>query len=153
MWIIVDNLKFSELAREFLRDVSGELDPHMSNKSEIVEFNDSVSLFTASYAQFAKYGRGAGKVPFSVIFDWVKSKSIQFDGLSQKSTAWAITKSISKKGTLNHVPNAPNVFEEAIEKHIDDFGVAVSLDLAREVSIQVRDAYLREIEKEIIFKI
>ena len=36
-------------------------------------------------------------------------------------TAWAIAKSISKKGTSNYVPNAPDVFEEAIGLHMSKF--------------------------------
>lgn len=136
---------FSELlsiASEFLKLVSGELDPYTSKKGIIEVGNTEVKLFTVEHIQFAKYGRGAGKPPpFKDIFEYVKEKGIRFNDTDQEGTAWAIVNSISKKGTSNYVPNAPNALDEAIKKHYATFNKEMAAKIKVVVNDDINAAY------------
>ena len=110
-------MSFVSITREFLMLVKGDLDEYTTQKSTIKVNNFlSLSLFTPAHLQFAKYGRGPGKMPpLDPLIEWVSKKGIVSGGPSQaRGAAFAIAKSISKKGTKNYVPNAPNALEEAL---------------------------------------
>lgn len=113
-----------DVAREFLMAVKHELDPYTTRKGEVVQSGQfEFTLLTPSHIHFAKYGRGPGRMPpVDPLLKWVQDKGIQFDGLTQEGTAWAIAKSIEKRGTKNYVPNAPNALDEALTKHYRTFG-------------------------------
>lgn len=113
-------MSFVSVTREFLQLVKGDLDQYTTQKSTIKVNNFlSLTLITPAHVQFAKYGRGPGKTPpLDPIIAWVKKKGVIKGGGSVEGTAFAIAKSIGKKGTKNYVPNAPNAIEEAINKHL-----------------------------------
>jgi len=109
--------------------VKGDLDQYTTQKSTIKVNNFlSLSLFTPAHLQFAKYGRGPGKMPpLDPLIEWVSKKGIVSGGSSQaRGAAFAIAKSISKKGTKNYVPNAPNALEEALNKHMNTYVTKVN---------------------------
>ena len=109
--------------------VKGDLDEYTTQKSTIKVNNFlSLSLFTPAHLQFAKYGRGPGKMPpLDPLIEWVSKKGIVSGGSSQaRGAAFAIAKSISKKGTKNYVPNAPNALEEALNKHMNTYVTKVN---------------------------
>lgn len=113
---------FLKLATLFLESVTSELDPFTSKDGIIATEGDSVALYTPDYIQFAKYGRGPGKLPpLDPILDWVKSRGIIFDGLDEEGTAKAIMYGIGKNGTVRYVPDAPNALEEAIGKNLSSY--------------------------------
>lgn len=116
-------MELIDIAREFLMAVKGELDPWTTRKGEInVESEYAVTLLTPFHAHYAKYGRPPGKQPpVDDMLEWVKREGIIFEGNTELGTAWAIAKSIAKKGTANYDPNAPYIMEEAIDKHIDEY--------------------------------
>jgi hypothetical protein len=92
--------QFQIVTRQFLSMVAGELDPHTSEDSEIDVISPfEIVLLTPSHAHWAKYGRGPGKIKNGVIEEWVAEKGIDF-GFGQKSAAFVIKRSISKKGTI-----------------------------------------------------
>lgn len=114
---------FIDIAKEYIKLITGELQPYTSEKiTVLIDSQNKVSFFTPAHMQFAKYGRGPGKQPpLDSILDWVKEGRIQFRDAkgrftTYEGTAWAIAKSIAKKGTANWVPGAPNALEEALEK-------------------------------------
>ena len=148
-------MKMIDIAREFLEMVSKELDPYTSNKGYIKEEGDGkITLLTPSHIQFAKYGRGPGKPPpFDTIFDWVKKEGIIFDGTDAEGTAWAITKSIGKKGTLNWQPNAPNAMDEAITTHIDSYNEKLANMLAVQINDNLQETYRKLFPKNMEYKI
>lgn len=113
-------MSFVSIAKDFLLLVKGELDQHTTEKSEIKVANFlSVSIFTPAHVQFAAYGRGPGKQPpLDPLIEWVKRKGIVTGEKNIRGAAFAIAKSIGKNGTKNYVSNAPNVIEEALEKHL-----------------------------------
>jgi hypothetical protein len=113
-------MSFVSIAKDFLLLVKGELDPYTTQKSEIKVANFlSVSIFTPAHVQFAAYGRGPGKQPpLDPLIEWVRKKGIVTGEKNIRGAAFAIAKSIGKKGTKNYVSNAPNVIEEALEKHL-----------------------------------
>lgn len=116
-------MSFVAIAKEFFKAVSADLDPYTTEKSKI-KVNDfkSVSLETVKHIQFARYGRGPGKQPpLDPLIEWVKKKGIVTNNKEAEGTAFAIAKSISKKGTKNWKPNAPNAIEEAINDNILDY--------------------------------
>jgi len=143
-----------DVAREFLEMVSGELDPYTSDKGIIkTEGMNKVVLLTPYHIQFAKYGRGPGKQPpHQVILDWVKEENIKFDGSDYEGTAWAIAKSIGKKGTLNWKPNAPNAMDEAITKHLDEYNKKAANMLALTVHDQMQETYRKLYPQNITYK-
>ncbi|UXQ88757.1 hypothetical protein [Tenacibaculum phage Larrie] len=134
------NDELREIIIQFLESVKKELDEFTSEKGHIETSGDSVSLFTPHYIQFAKYGRGAGKMPpIEPLVDWVKRKGIVSEDSQARGTAFAIAKSISKKGTLNHVPNAPNAIEEAMENALDSYTINISGYFSDEINNAVLD--------------
>lgn len=145
---------FLDTAVDFLKLVTGELDPHTSNKGVIDKDNLSATLLTPSHIQFAKYGRGPGKMPpINNLIAWIKSKGIVKDDKEARGTAFAIAKSISKNGTANYKPNAPNALVEAIEMHQEEFNKAV-VDIAKvtinnELQNIYRDSFKEKIKYEI----
>lgn len=139
---------FVEIARQFLFMVSGELQPYVSDKIEIDVSGNSVTLFAPSHVQFAKYGRAPGKQPpINKIIQFVKKKGIIFKNSTEEGTAWAIAKSIAKKGTKNYVPGAPNVFEEAINKHFENYVEEMSEHLLTSTERELNNIYLKMFPK------
>lgn len=118
-----------EIAEQFLLAVKGDLDPYTTPNSIIdKESETKISLFTPDYVQFAAYGRGPGKQPpVGAIVEWLERKGTISDEKERLGTAWAIAKQIKEKGTVNYVPNAPLVMEEAINKHYETY-LRASLD-------------------------
>lgn len=116
-------MSFVSIAKEFFKAVASELDPYTSEDSKLKVNNfKSVTLATVEHVQFAKYGRGPGKQPpIDPLIKWVKRVGIVKNDKEARGTAFAIAKSIAKKGTKNYVPNAPNAIEEAIADHILDY--------------------------------
>ena len=116
-------MSFVSIAKEFFKAVASELDPYTSEDSKVKVKNfKEVTLQTVRHVQFAKYGRGPGKAPpIDPIIDWLKRKGIVTDQKEARGTAFAIAKSISKKGTKNWKPNAPNAIEEAINNNILEY--------------------------------
>ena len=151
-------MEFLNIAEAFLKAVTSELDPHTSNKGVIVKNNDdqSVVLFTPSHIQFAKYGRGKGKQPpVDAILKWVTSSGVIKYGSQKEAlgTAWAIAKSISKNGTKNYVPNAPNALEEALNKHLNNLNESISKNVVKITSEQVEGIFTKHIPRNSSFKI
>ena len=151
-------MEFLDIAEAFLKAVTGELDPHTSTKGVIVRDSggQSVSLFTPSHIQFAKYGRGPGKQPpVDVILKWVTTSGVIQYGSEKEAlgTAWAIAKSISKKGTSNYVPNAPDVFEEAIGLHMSKFNGEINQRIVKITAEKVEKIFDENIPRNTPFKI
>ena len=137
------NAELIEIATEFMRAVSQELDPYTSQDGKIITTPTSVTLLTPSHIQFARYGRGPGKKPpLDPILSWVNAKGIQFEGSTKRGTAFAIQASIGKNGTKNWVKGAPNALEEAIQKDFDTYnrrmGDIMATEIHREVDEIVR---------------
>lgn len=147
-------MEFIDIAKEFLLMVSGELDPYTTRDGEIEVGSDRVTLFTPAHIQFAKYGRGPGKKPpLDPILAFVKEKGIIFDNATQRGTAFAIMNSISKKGTSNWVPDAPNALDEAINKNLEGYYKDLSKIIFIEQTKELDKLYEKQFGKEIEFKI
>lgn len=59
--------------------------------------------FPTLYAYYVEFGRRAGKFPpFRYIYEWVRVKHFATDDKEAKTIAYAIQKSIGKKGTRPH---------------------------------------------------
>lgn len=145
-------MSFVKIAKEFLMAVKGELDPYTTQKSEVKVRNFfTVELLTPSHIQFARYGRGPGKrPPINPILEWVQQKRIAM-GTEAKGTAYAIANSISKKGTSNYVPNAPNFLEEMLRKHMDEYLDKLNeghLKKTNEKHMEEMESIFADLEKE-----
>lgn len=148
--------EFLVIAEAFLKAVSGELDPSTEEKGIIVvdKEGNSVSLFTPSHIQFAKYGRGPGKQPpVDDILKWVSKKGIVSGVKEQLGMAWGIAISISKNGTKNWVPNAPNALQEAIDNNIQKYYDDTNKEVVKIESEKIDKILREEFPKEIEFKI
>lgn len=146
-------MDLKDIAIEFLKLVKKDLDKSTTRKGRIESDKDSITLFTPSHIQFARYGRGAGKMPpIEPLVDWVKQKGLVKSNKEALGTAWAIAKSISKKGTKNYVKNAPNAIEEAIDKYFrpyqDKLNEKYIDTLSEELEEKYRDAIPPTIGKE-----
>lgn len=148
-------MSFVSIAKEFFKAVSLELDPYTTIKGEVnVNSFTSVSLTTVKHIQFAKYGRGPGKQPpINTILDFVKKKGIIFEGADELGTAWAIAKSISKKGTKNWKPNAPNAIEEALSNNVLEYNKKLSNFVLDTQFIELEQIYANSIPRKITLKI
>lgn len=146
--------ELQEIIEQFLKLVSGRLDEYTTQKGKVVVSKNTVTLFTPSHIQFAKYGRGPGKLPpIEPLVDWVKKKGIVKNDKEARGTAWAIAKSISKKGTKNYVPNAPNALTEAIEEEFDNYVEKISGFITDEINEQILDLIVEAIPIEYEVKV
>jgi hypothetical protein len=70
---------------------------------------EGLSIFITGYGYFVEYGRKpGGLVPVASIRKWIDTKGIVPKGkISKDSLAWAIAKSIEKKGTLTYISKQP----------------------------------------------
>ena len=128
------------IAREFLKMVGKSLDQHTSEKNFVEMDATSVTLFTPSHIQYSYAGRGPGKKPpLDPILKWVKREGIIFSGTDERGTAFAIQNSISKKGTKNWQPNAPNVIDEAIKDEISKYSQALASMFVIQVNDEVKE--------------
>lgn len=135
-----DDKEVLQIMEQFLKLVSGQLDEYTTEKGRVVTGKGEVTLFTPAHVQFAKYGRGPGKMPpVEPLIDWVKQKGIASEAKEAASVAFAIAKSISKNGTKNYVPNAPNAIEEAIDNQFDKYTTRLSGYFADEINNKVLD--------------
>jgi hypothetical protein len=126
-----------DIAREFLEIVNNDLNKYTSENGWVTTDQTGATLFTPAHIQFAKYGRGPGKMPpIDPLVSWIKKKGIVTDDKEAKGMAFAIAKTISRKGTINYVPNAPNAIEEALTQHIGVFNEKLlklfSVEVAKE---------------------
>ena len=152
----MEDIKFLDIAEDFLTAITNDLDEWTSQKGIISldENSQKATLFTPGHIQFARYGRGPGKQPpVDNILKWVTTNGIIFEGSDKKGTAWAIAKSISKKGTKNWEPNAPDFLDETIEVHIDKYFDEISKRSIEVITTSVDEIYEKEFLKDIEFKI
>jgi len=114
---------FIKIAKEFMQLVRGELQPYTSGDVRVVVgTGNSVSVFAPAHIHFAKYGRAPGKMPpVEPLIEWVKKKGIVKSDKEARGTAWAIAKSISKKGTKNYVRKNKSAIEEALDKGFENY--------------------------------
>lgn len=136
--------EFVDIARDFLILVGKSLDPYTSEKSQVkVGAKGSVSMFTPAHIQFAKYGRGPSDKlpPIDSIIDFVKKKGIIFEDSDEQGTAFAIAMSISKKGTKNWVPNAPNAIQEAINAQLNKYYDEVEKANTEKTNLQIMEIF------------
>ena len=145
---------FIKLATAFLEKISEETNKHTSEKATIKVENDGVTMSTPDYLQFAIYGRGPGKnPPLDNILEFVKAKGIIFEGTDQEGTAFAIQASISKKGTKNWVPNAPNALEGFINDTLGDYYKTLNVEVMARQSEDIGKVYSeKNIPTEVKFK-
>ena len=132
---------FIQVATSFLTMVGNDLDAYTTRSSEVKTLNStSVALFTPSHIQFAKYGRGAGKMPpIDPILEWVKAKGIVTDDKEARGTAWAIAKSISKNGTKNYTANAPNAIEESLANNLNTYMESMGKIIVDDIAKRMED--------------
>lgn len=74
------------------------------------------------YARYVEEGTRAGYFPpFRAIFDWVKVKRLQprSPGWTREDLAWAITRSIRKRGTAAQPFVAPLLRSKALEARVN----------------------------------
>lgn len=130
------------IATEFLKAVTGELDPFTKTKGVIKEEGYKAILLTPSHIQFARYGRGPGKrPPLDNILEWVKSEGIKFEKLDDRGTAFAIQTSIGLRGTKNFVPNAPSFLDESISKYFKEYQIKLGQKLLVQINDEVNSIY------------
>ena len=149
-------MTFIEIAMVFLKAVTGELDSY-TEKSGVIEVSEngnSVTLFTPSHIQFAKYGRGPGeKPPLDPLIEWITKKGIVTDKKEVRGTAFAIQRSIGEKGTKNWQRGAPNALQEAINNNISKYFGDLSKVAVITQSNELNKIYEKEFPKKVEFKI
>ena len=151
---MAEDREFVDIAREFLILVGRDLDSYVSEKSSVeVSGPTKVTLFTASHIQFAKYGRGPGKKPpLDAILEFVKKKGIIFEDTDARGTAFAIQLSISKKGTKNWVPNAPDALQEAVNKQLNKYYDKVEVANTEKTNQEIKEIFDKQFPLTIKFK-
>ena len=141
---------FEEIARSFLESVASDTNTYTSVKARIVRNSEfSLSLVTPSHLQFAYAGRPAGKAPpLDAMLDFIRSKNILFDGMSERGTAFAIQRSIAKKGTKNYKPNAVNILEQTVLKYQSKYESGLSKEIFLSTSRDVEREFEQMWDKE-----
>jgi len=150
---------FVDIAREYIKLMTGELQPYTSEKiTVLIDSENKVSFFTPKHMQFAKYGRGPGKQPpLEAMLDFVTKGRIQFRDArgrftTYESTAWAIAKSIAKKGTSNWKPGAPDALQEALDKGNKAYLKQLSNFTKKKTLEELQLIYREQFSEEIIIK-
>lgn len=87
----------------------------LAKTAEFVSTEDTLIIKMGDYAQYVDSGRGAGRMPpVADIVDWINRKAISVPmGVTVTSLAYAIAKSISKKGVK------PRPFMEALNEQVN----------------------------------
>jgi len=148
-------MSFVKIAREFLEAVSTDLTGYTTQRPEVkIDSFKQATLLTPEHIQFAKYGRGPGKQPpINQILKFVSDKGIIFENTDQEGTAWAIARSIAKKGTANWVPNAPNAIEEAVNNHILDYYKKINNFVIETYDPDIQDIYEKLYPKKVTIRL
>ena len=131
---------FEDIARDFLESVTSELDTYTSIKGKIYGDASSVTLETPDHIQWAFAGRGPGKrPPLEAMLELVRSKSILFDNMDERGTAFALQAIIAKKGTKNHKPNAPDILESTVKKYQLKYEQELGKNMIIEIDNRLKD--------------
>ncbi len=131
---------FEDIARDFLESVTSELDTYTSIKGKIHGDASSVTLETPDHIQWAFAGRGPGKrPPLEAMLELVRSKSILFDNMDERGTAFALQAIIAKKGTKNHKPNAPDILESTVKKYQLKYEQELGKNMIIEIDNRLKD--------------
>lgn len=98
---------------------------------------NSITLSGLPYLKWVDEGRKPGKMPpVSKILPWVKVKKIEFAGRTQEQTAWAIAKSIGKKGIKK-----TNVIANTKKKTSKQVSKIISKGVSQMAMQRVRDSF------------
>lgn len=82
---------------------SGEFERQL----EIVKEEGRIRLLAAPHSWYMENGRGAGKAPpREVILQWIRDKSLVFEGITDNQAAYLICRKIAREGIT--VPNPYN---------------------------------------------
>jgi len=123
------------VSQDFLRAVASPIDQVVSSPSTVTGTPYGARLTSPSYLHFAKFGRGKGKAPpIDKIIAWVKKKGLASDINEITKISFSIANSISKKGTLNHTPNAPDylttLLNENFKKYFDEVAKIATISIS-----------------------
>ena len=139
---------FEDIARDFLKSVTSELDTYTSIKGKIYGDSNSMTLETPNHIQWAFAGRPSGKrPPLEAMLELVRSKSILFDNMDERGTAFALQAIIAKKGTKNHKPNAPDILESTVKKYQLKYEQELGKNMIIEIDNRLKDE-MRELWEE-----
>lgn len=126
--------EFNEIAYQFLLAVKSQADTVTSEKADVRKSSYGAIMESALHLHFAKYGRPKGKSPpIDILTDWVVKKGMASNTDEATMIAYAIGKSISKKGTKNYIPSDEDFLTKLVKANSDEF----FRDIQNVVEIQV----------------
>lgn len=98
--------------------------------------DDSYTLYGSRSFKFIEVGRGRGKFPpLTNIFEWLVAKSIQPDGISQKSLAFLIARKIANDGTVIYrTNNIRDIYTQAVDDNIKKLFEEVSVSAKAQIA-------------------
>ena len=105
----------------------------------------STIISTVDYAKYVDEGRRPGEMPpIQDILNWIQEKPIRPRGITQESLAWAIAKTIARKGVK------PRPF---IQKSINEVMLGFQEKLVVAGEIDITNYFDRQIEQNTDFKV
>lgn len=125
------------------------VDSDLYQSVDVKVMNDeTLTLSILAHWEYVALGwRSSGRFPNTMdmfvrnIIDWIRRKGIHFQGKTENSTAWAIVKSIIRRGIkarpfLVYDPNEdPSVIMPFLDEFIDEFFDKVFDDICSELDV------------------
>ena len=127
----------SEASGRLIRSISAL---NKENQEEVFTI-----ISTVDYAKYVDEGRRPGEMPpIQDILNWIQEKPIRPRGITQESLAWAIAKTIARKGIK------PRPF---IQKSINEVMLGFQEKLVVAGEIDITNYFDRQIEQNTDFKV
>lgn len=118
---------------------SGQFEEDLSSEINEGEGKVNIKIKGSYYTYWLENGRKPGKLPpIDAIEQWIEDKGIQSE-LSKDRLAWAIAKSMQKKGTIKRPGLVSNVItKERIDELIKSVGFAFLNDVKSDVLLSIK---------------
>jgi hypothetical protein len=102
-------------------------------------------ITAVDYAIFVDKGRRAGDrmPPVQAIKDWINQRKIRVQGRSTEQLAWAMAKSIAKKGITARPFIAPSL-ENVVNTGLQNIEKAAAIDINNNIQAQLDEKGLNE---------
>jgi hypothetical protein len=133
--LITDKMIDTAIANGSL--ASGQLIRSIGFKETSKNETTGITVSTVDYAKWVDEGRRPGKMPpVQDILQWVKVKPVRARRLTQESLAWAIAKTIAKRGVRPR-PFIQNSINSVMRNFRDDLILAGREDIIQYLDTQL----------------
>jgi hypothetical protein len=124
-----------------------ELRTEIKEKGQIIEGK----ILGSDYSYFLFHGRKAGRFPnINSIRNWIREKGIISDDLTEEQLVFVISRSISKKGTLEKGYKMKSALEKSMQKNLKDLQKTIFSSMNMEIKKELFESSKYEKQIKVI---